>query len=132
MYMSIEETRALFIAENENIKISRSKFASLRPLHVILSRQTPANLCTSIYRQNVLLLLKKLSVCSANIPVYYNKFADSCLKCPDDPACFFSECHHEEFGFKKMYPLQCDSNTLKNIVEWKQWKDDNGRMKKIV
>ena len=30
IYMSIKETHALFIAENENIKISRSKFASLR------------------------------------------------------------------------------------------------------
>ena len=105
IYMSLKESHALFIAENENIKISRSKFASLRPLHVLLSRQTPANLCMCIYHQNVILLLKKLSVCSANIPVYSNKFADSRLQCPDDLACWFSECQHEECGFKKKYQL---------------------------
>ena len=51
MYMSLKETHALLIAENENIKVSRSKFASLRPLHVLLSRQVPANLCICIYQQ---------------------------------------------------------------------------------
>ena len=121
IYMSLKEIHALFIAENENIKISRSKFASLRPLHVLLSRQTPANLCTCIYHQILILALKKLSVYSANIPVYSNKFADSCLQCPDDPTCWFSKCQHEECGFKKKrYQLQCDSDILENIVEWKQ------------
>ena len=132
MYMSLKETHALFRAENENIKISRSKFASLRALHVLLSRQTPANLCMCIYHQNVILALKKLSVCSANVPVYANKFADSCLQSPDDPASWFSECHHEECGFKKKYQLQCDSDPSENIVEWKQWQDINGRMKQLV
>ena len=79
MYMSLKETHVLFIVENENIKISRSKFASLRPLHVLLCRQTPANLSTCIYYQNVFLSLKMLSVCNANIPFYFNKFAESCL-----------------------------------------------------
>ena len=66
--MNIKETHALFIAENKYVKISRSKFASLKPLHVLPSRQTPANLCTCIYHQNVILSLKKLFVCSAKIP----------------------------------------------------------------
>ena len=70
-----------------------------------------------IYHQNVILSLKKLSVCSAIL---------------DNPACWFSECQHEECGFKKKYQLQCDSDTLENIVEWKQWQDDNGRMNQLV
>ena len=121
--MITKETHALFIAEIKNIKISckLSKIASLRALHVLLSRQMSANLYTCIYHQNVVLALKRLLDSSANIPVYSNKFADSCLQCPDDPACWFSECQHKECGFEKKKSIQCDSYTFVNIVEWKQW-----------
>ena len=78
MNTNIMEVHALYIAENEHIKISRSKLASLRPLHFLLNRQTPASLCTCIFHQNVILALKKISVCSANKPVYFIKIADSC------------------------------------------------------
>ena len=106
------------------MKISSSKFASLRPLHVLLSQQTSTNLCMCIYYQNVILSLKKLFVCSANIPVCSKKFADSCL--PDDPVCWFSECQHEECGFKKsincsviviLWKILLSGNSGKMIME---------------
>ena len=81
-----------------------------------------------IYHQNIILALKKISDCKY---VYYKKFADSCLQYPNDPACWFSE-RYEECSFKKKHPLQCDSDTLENIIEWKQQQDNNGRMNQIV
>ena len=45
MIMSIKETYALFKEERSHVKIGLSKFAELRPADVLLSSQTPVNVC---------------------------------------------------------------------------------------
>ena len=43
--MSVNEARALFSEEHPELHIGKSKFADLRPKHVLLSRKVPHNVC---------------------------------------------------------------------------------------
>lgn len=59
--MTLGEAHEIFKEENPDIKIGRSKFSELRPFHICLRHETPANLCLCIYHENVRLLLEGMS-----------------------------------------------------------------------
>ena len=70
--MTINEAYALFKEENADQKIGRSKFAELRPPAVLLSSQTPANVCTCLYHQNMFLALESIHrVIPSNYPTVH-------------------------------------------------------------
>ena len=60
LYFKIRETHSIFLSEHTEVKISLSKFAMLCPPQVMLSSQTPTNMCTFIYHQNKILALYAL------------------------------------------------------------------------
>ena len=65
--------------KNPGVKIGFSKFAMLRPNQVMLSSQTPANVCNCIYHQNVILALDALHAHIPSVPVYKD-FPDSLVQ----------------------------------------------------
>ena len=48
MYMTIKKAFGIFKIENPNIKVGLSKFAELHPSNVLLSSQTPSNVCMCV------------------------------------------------------------------------------------
>ena len=45
LMFSLKEAHALFLKEHPEVKIGRSKFSYLRPINVLLSSDTPRNVC---------------------------------------------------------------------------------------
>ena len=129
MYMSLKEAHALFLKEHPDVKIGRlSRFASLRLPGVLLSSQTPANMCTCVYHENVILAVEALHNHHPSIPTYHYEFPASCLKTPDSSDCWFSECSHDLCGFRTTYPLRGDIEVdYAKAVRWMRWEEVEGR-----
>lgn len=73
MVMNIRETFAVFKDENPNIKIEISKLAELRPPHVLLNSQMPANVCVCLYHENFILAVDALQSFPNN-PIVFQGF----------------------------------------------------------
>ena len=128
LYFKIRETHSIFLSEYTEVKISLSKFAMLCPPQVMLSSQTPTNMCTCIYHQNTILALDALHTYMWNIPIYNKDFPSSCLESPYSESCWYNECERINFGFEYFYPFpNDDSNNLSTKpVKWFKWDDVNG------
>ncbi len=62
MLMTLREAHALFVEENgPTIKIGKSKFAELRPCHVLYMSNIPENVCLCQTHENINYLLSALS-----------------------------------------------------------------------
>jgi hypothetical protein len=129
LYMSIKETYGVFKDENPNVKIGLTKFSTLRPPNVLLSSQTPSNVCTCVYHQNMFLALDAIHSHVPGIPVYSTDFSASCVLNPESDLCWFGNCSHDGCGFEEKYPLP---DTVKNLpAKWMKWQEANGRLAKL-
>ena len=128
-YFKLEETHAIFLSEHPEVKNSLSKFAVLRPPQVMLSPQTPTNVCTCIYHQNTILALDTLHTYMPNIPMYNKDFLSSCLESPDLENCWYNECKHTNCGFEYFYPFPNDDSINLSTKPAKRfkWEDVYGR-----
>jgi hypothetical protein len=70
LVLTVAETWEQFKIKFLDVKIGLSKFASLRPKYVLLSSQTPQNVCGCIYHSNIILLLESLHRRIPSIPLY--------------------------------------------------------------
>lgn len=61
LYFTLREVHSLFSSENPGIKISFSKFVQYRPEEVLLSRETPENICLCYIHENMIFLINSLS-----------------------------------------------------------------------
>ena len=129
MYMSIKEAHGIFKEENPDMKIGLSKFAELRPPNVLLSSQTPSNVCTCIYHENMILALSAINSHVAEIPSYSKDFSASCLVDPDNDKCWFGKCNHDGCGFEARYALPSTVEGKK--ATWVQWQEHGGRISKL-
>eukprot|EP00112_Aurelia_sp_Birch-Aquarium-sp1_P023526 Seg7039.2 transcript_id=Seg7039.2/GoldUCD/mRNA.D3Y31 product="hypothetical protein" protein_id=Seg7039.2/GoldUCD/D3Y31 len=129
MYMSIKEAHGIFKEENPELKIGLSKFAELRPPNALLSSQTPANVCTCIYHENMILALSAINSHVAEIPPYSKDFSASCLVDPDNDFCWFGKCSHDGCGFEARYTLP--SAVEGEEAKWMQWQEHGGRIAKL-
>ena len=112
LYMSIKETYGVFKDENPNVKTGLTKFSILHPPNVLLSSQTPSNVCTC-----------------PGIPVYSTDFPASCMLNPESDLCWFGNCSHDGCGFEEKYPLPDTVNNLP--AKWMKWQEANGRLAKL-
>ena len=129
MYMSIKEAHGIFKEENPDIKIGLSKFAELRPPNVLLSSQTPSNVCTCIYHENMILALSAINSHVAENPSYSKDFSASCLVDPDNDKCWFGKCSDDGCGFEARYALP--STVADEKAKWMQWQEHGGRISKL-
>ena len=127
---SIKEAFVCFKDENPDIKLGLSKFAELRPEHVLLSSQMPKNVCVCMYHENFILAVETLHSYCPSIPLYKTEFPASCLVDPVDEKCWFSECRHESCGFQGTYTLPEDDEFRQTSVKWKKWTETDGRLTK--
>ena len=67
---SLKEVYKLFRKEHPNIKISLSKFCSLRPVHVLLSSAMPRGKCLCQYHENIRMLHECIAKEITTLPPY--------------------------------------------------------------
>ena len=92
LVMTIDEMLEIFKNEHPDVKIGRTKFSELRPKEVLLSSETPRNVCGCIYHANIILLMEALHEHS-EIPLYTRKDFSQlavCLEQRED--CFSNAC----------------------------------------
>ena len=103
LYFKIGETHAIFLSEHPEVKVRLSKFAMLCPPQVMLSSQTPTNVCTCIYHQSTILALDALHTYMPIIPSYNKDSPFSCLESPDSENCWYNEYEHTNCSFEYFY-----------------------------
>ena len=74
LYMSLRETNNTYIKENPKMHIRSTKFRMLCSSHVKFSSQTPTNVCTCVYHQNIILALDAMNGYSDSFPIYSSSF----------------------------------------------------------
>ncbi|KAI6651096.1 hypothetical protein LOD99_5673 [Oopsacas minuta] len=130
-------------------KNEKSKFAALRPPHVLLTSELPINVCVCRYHENFILLWDALDKFNVRFPLYHHELASSliCAECSDN--CWYNKCEIYKDGvlFKEKYPptldLDSDQETYldgklkeENFIRRFQWEKIVGlngkeRMEKI-
>ena len=122
--MSIKETYTLFKEENPTTKIDLTKFGYLCPKNVKFSSETPANVCTCIYHQNVILALDAMHKYVLEIPLYSKSFAEGCLLSSDEK-CWYGNCDHDTCSFDSTYEKLQNSD---DPAKWMKWEEVNGHV----
>ena len=126
---NLRETFELFKEENNNVNISRSSFAELRPAFVIPKAALAHRNCLCLYHENICLLLKSVDkyvdgkYCSS-----LQAFTD-CLVCSaTNEECMFGRCLLcRDFFSEKVEENVGDGNTK---IAWSQWVNESGRSQK--
>ena len=76
---SVAEVHALYREEFPQIKIGKSKFAKLRPQHVLLSSKLPHNVCLCRYHENFITAVNALHKVEPQVPLYTHDLPQSFL-----------------------------------------------------
>lgn len=124
MMMTIAEAYALFKTEFPDIKLGKSKFFELRPLHVRPMSEMPHNVCVCIYHANYAFLVEALKKQLPALPISTAEFLK--LICCDitKEKCMTSECE-ACLDVSDILPLRGFDTTVK--TDWKQWQTVDGR-----
>lgn len=68
LIMNIREAHALFLDENPEVAIGKTKFHDLRPQHVLSSGKKSQEVCMCIYHENIQMLLSGMKVICPELP----------------------------------------------------------------
>lgn len=82
-----------FAINSERLIIGKSKYAELRPKHVLLSCQTTENVCLGKYHENYILAVNVLLKNFNDIPSHYNNFLTKPALCEaPTKSCWYDKC----------------------------------------
>lgn len=90
--MTNVEAYSLWKKEYPDIKIGKSKFAALRPPHVLLTIELPRNVCVCRYHENFILLWDALHKFNARFPSYHHELASSSICAESTDNCWYNKC----------------------------------------
>ena len=90
--MNIKEVYQMFKQQNPDRKIRKSKFASLRPGHVLLSSQMLRNVCGCRHHQHIALILKALHKFDETFPLYSHVLPKTLVCNSDSDFCWNNIC----------------------------------------
>ncbi|KAG1654183.1 Zinc finger protein 77 [Nymphon striatum] len=104
---SIIETHALFCEEFPNT-IGKSKFAELRPRHVLLSSKLPHNVCLCRHHDNFIVAINALHKANSSVPLYTHDLPPAFLCNLPTHDCWLNNCNacNNGKGFLKVYPFE--------------------------
>ena len=122
---NLRETFELFKEENNNVNISRSSFAELRPAFVITKAALAHRNCLCLYQENICLLLKSVDgkYCSSL------QALTDCLVCSaTSEGCMFGRCLLCRDSFSEKVEENVGNGNA-NITR-SQWINKSGRSQK--
>lgn len=117
MMMTIAEAYSLFVIDNPDIKLGKSKFFEFRPLHVRPMNEMPHNVCVCIHHANYNFLLEALKKIMPTLPTSSTEFLKTITCDISNEKCMTGKCLNC-YEISDILPLTLDT-TLK--VAWKQW-----------
>ena len=116
LLLTIGEAYQEFKLANPNMKIGKSKFAEMRPSHVSLRADTPANICLCSYHENIRLILTSITA----LPNTTSDFIKKIVCDYDNEACMLQSC--EECGKLSKYDHRIQEIMDESSeVTFKQW-----------
>ena len=127
---SIKEVYALFIKEYPHIRVGKSKFADLRPKHVLLCSKLPHNVCLCKYHENFILAVDALHKVCPDFPSYSHELPESFLCQPPSRNCWVNECDTCKDGsiFNRLF-----FSEEAVMTTWYAWKkDESGKVCKVM
>ena len=124
--MSVCEAHSIWKSEHpERRKIGKSKFAKLRPEHILLTSELPRNVCMCKVHENFIQLLKALHKHDNFFPIHSNNFPSNFVCDEDD--CWFNKCLLSQNGqlFVKKFTFREDVTAIgteNELCSWWEWK----------
>ena len=123
MMMTVMEAYKLFKMEHESVKVGKSKFASLRPIHVQPVSEKDQNVCCCRYHENVEMMLDSLRKICPTLPSL-----DAVVEgagCCWDIKCYLGKCDicHDVGNF--IHSLLPTSLVEDTEVIYYQWNAEN-------
>ena len=129
---TINEVFAMFREIYPDVKIGKSKFAELRPKHVLLSSQLPHNVCLCKYHENFIMAVNVLNNTDPTFPRYDHNFPNELVCTAATEDCWFNKCQNckdAQLLRRKFPPEQRESSN----VTWHVWGNDaDGKLCKMV
>ena len=117
--MTISEAYSQFKQDFPHGKIGKSKFADLRPKHVCLRSDTPANICLCVYHENIRLILEGLPGMTNSTSEFVKE-----VVCNDgDERCMMQDECSSCSNLKKFddYVHSLFDDVLDTEIKYKQW-----------
>lgn len=124
LVMTVAETWEQFKTQYPDVKVGLSKFASLRPKHILLSSQTPQNVCGCIYHSNMILLLESLHRKVPSIPLYSREaLMELCVCDMDSEECMINSCENCKDGtlFRSNIERLVSEDVMDNPFTYLKW-----------
>ena len=127
--MRINETYEIFMSEQTEKIIGKSKLGELRPPEVLLSSQMPRNVCGCIYHTNVKLLLEEVY---RKYPEHFTpcgeEFIKPCVCDPTSKSCMSSNFQLCKGKFWMKFVEELYTQGFQNdSAKWYQWEKSNDR-----
>ena len=111
---SLKEAFYLFKIDHPTVKISLSKFCSLRPPNVMLSSMMPRNVCPCQHHNNIKLLCEAIHKAVPDFSHYSNEAVNNFVCSAKEEKCMSSICPNWAEELRSIAPLE-------EPVEWHQW-----------
>lgn len=129
LLFSLKEAYAIFSEEYGKV-IGKSKFATLRPKHVMLNNKLPHNVCLCRYHENFISAINSFHKAVPQMPEY-NHNLPAVFVCEEPTAeCWFGKCETcQNFMRTKLWDICANSEECN--VEWFVWQESNGRLLKV-
>jgi hypothetical protein len=126
--MTVREAHAQFKASHPEVKIAKSKFASLRLKFILTCDETPNNVCVCQIHYNFIEKIKALKCFIPDMPLYGSSWLETCVVCSPSEQCYFNECDACKNG-SRLPALEVDDDSVQ--VSTNQWqKRDNEILKR--
>ena len=114
---SLKEKYALFKRDHPTVKISFSKFCSLRPANVLLSSTIPRNVCLCQHHDNVKLLCEAIHKAVPEFPPYSSETVSHFVCSAEEEKCMTGVCDKCPNWMEEVKAV----SPLDDPVEWYQW-----------
>ena len=122
MTVTLKEAHSLFLQEHE-LSISFSKFASLRPVFVLLQGNTLHNVCTCVLHENIRFILRALHSKGVPINTEFKDFIAQVTCNQESTQCMKSECPLSP-GISL---IELPDDLANQSCEWRCWGIENKR-----
>ena len=128
--MNVFEAYRCFKEERPDSSIGKSKFAELRPAHVLKRSETPRNVCLCRYHENINLQIQALQLKGYEFPKNSGDLVDNCVCDSSNFECMSGKCAAcgDMQVAKSKVTDELIANSAAEMITWSRWKTKDNRM----